>query len=168
MGHVRNAQSSGYSMGLARDGPQPHCADPGATPHGRGKRNKLRVIGLNPFGGAVILVIPPGIAKAPLFLHRKGERHANVSSRFAFPCSGVGGSRSGLRPLARSTSPARDRVAAVRPVDLRPAAAARPLLKTTEVYLKYLTPEEQQRVEGLSTSSRNRHKDGTGINDERH
>jgi hypothetical protein len=49
-----------------------------------GKRNKLRVIDLNPFGRAVIFEsIPPGIAKAPLFWHRKGERCANVSSRFA-------------------------------------------------------------------------------------
>jgi integrase/recombinase XerD len=53
-------------------------------PHGRRKRNKLRVIDLNPFGGAVIFEsVPPGIAKAPLFWHGKGERCANVSSRFA-------------------------------------------------------------------------------------
>jgi hypothetical protein len=55
-----------------------------------GKHNKLRVIDLNPFGGAAIFAsIPPGIAKAPLLWHGKGERYANVSSR-------VGGGRSGL------------------------------------------------------------------------
>jgi hypothetical protein len=55
-----------------------------------GKRNKLRVIGLKPFGGAVIFQsVPPGIAKAPLFRHGKGERRANLSSRFASLNSGA-------------------------------------------------------------------------------
>jgi integrase/recombinase XerD len=51
-----------------------------------GKRNKLRVIDLEldlePFGGSAIFdSLPEG--NAPLFWHGKGERYANVSSRFA-------------------------------------------------------------------------------------
>jgi hypothetical protein len=40
-----------------------------------GKRNNLRVIDLEPFGGSAIFdSLPEGIANAPLFWHGKGER----------------------------------------------------------------------------------------------
>lgn len=49
-----------------------------------GKGNKLRVIDLEPFGGAAIFDgLPEGIAKAPLFWHGNGERYENIASRFA-------------------------------------------------------------------------------------
>jgi integrase/recombinase XerD len=111
--------------------------------------------------------IPPRIEKAPLFWQGKGERYATGSSRFA--------------PLTAELAEADQDFVRLRFHDLRHLHAVEWLrsgrsiyalqqrlghdsLNTTEVYLTYLTPEEQQRVKGLGTAPQT----GTGISDERH
>ncbi len=118
-----------------------------------GKRNKLRVIDLEPFGGVEIFAkLPEGIGNAPLFWHDNGERYANVASRFA----------AFTAELAEEDPD----FVRFRFHDLRHLHAVEWLrsgrsiydlqhrlghdsIKTTEVYLKYLTPEEQLRAKGL-------------------
>lgn len=118
-----------------------------------GKGNKLRVIDLAPCGGAAIFdSLPEGIANAPLFWHDKSERYENVASRFAL--------------FTAEIAKADPDFIRFRFHDLRHLHAVEWLrsgrsiydlqhrlghssIKTTEVYLKYLTPEEQLRAKGL-------------------
>lgn len=126
-----------------------------------GKRNKLRVIDLEPFGGAAIFEgLPAGVANAPLFWHGSGERYENVASRFAL--------------FTLEVATADPDFVRFRFHDLRHLHAVEWLrsgrsiydlqhrlghdsIKTTEVYLKYLTPEEQTRAKtGTISVSANR------------
>jgi integrase/recombinase XerD len=122
-----------------------------------GKRNKLRVIDLSLFGGNVVFAnLPGGIGRTPLFWHGANERYANVSSRFA--------------RLVREIAEQHEDFVPFRFHDLRHLHAAEWLrsgrsiydlqqrldhdsIKTTEVYLRYLTGAEQQVVKGLSQST---------------
>lgn len=122
-----------------------------------GKGNKLRVIDLTPLGGSAIFdVLPEGIAKAPLFWHGSGQRYRNVSSRFALF----------VRQIAESDPD----FVAFRFHDLRHLHAVEWLrsgrsiydlqqrlghtsIKTTEVYLKYLTPTEVLIAKGMGPTT---------------
>jgi integrase/recombinase XerD len=136
-----------------------------------GKGNKLRVIDLEPFGGAALFdSLPEGIANAPLFWHGKGQRYENVASRFAL--------------FVREIVEANPDFIRFRFHDLRHLHAVEWLrsgrsiydlqhrlghssIKTTEVYLKYLTPEEQLRAKGLLPSeAETRTKSGTATSGE--
>lgn len=117
-----------------------------------GKRRKLRVIDLEPFGGVAILEkLPPGVASAPLFWHGTALRFDNISSRFA--------------GFTRDISIADPDFVRFRFHDLRHLHAVEWLrsgrsiydlqkrlghssIRTTEVYLDYLTPEEVARCKG--------------------
>lgn len=120
-----------------------------------GKGNKLRVLDLSKPRGAgyrFFRELPAGIADdAYVFWHGTNERYENVASRFAFLCS----------DLAKK-APAFKRF---RFHDLRHLAAVEYLraggdiydlqkrlghssIKTTELYLKYLTPEEERAAKG--------------------
>lgn len=112
------------------------------------------MIDLEPFGGAEIFdALPEGIANAPLFWHGKGERYANVSSRFALFTNELAVKDPDfvqfrfhdLRHLH-----AVEWLRSGRSVYTLQHRLGHDSIKTTEVYLKYLTPEEQQRVKGLS------------------
>jgi integrase/recombinase XerD len=118
-----------------------------------GKGNKLRVIDLVPFDGfAIFDALPPGVANAPLFWHGNGERYENIASRFAL--------------FTREIAEADQDFIRFRFHDLRHLHAVEWLrsgrsiyelqqrlghssIKTTEMYLKYLTPEEAARGKGL-------------------
>lgn len=115
-----------------------------------GKGNKLRVIELDPFGGYDVLASLPAHIKAKtLFWHDEGEPYRNVSSRFA--------------EIVRAMAAAATRDGAdfrkFRFHDLRHLHAVEWLrnggsiydlqqrlghesITTTELYLKYLTPEQ--------------------------
>jgi integrase/recombinase XerD len=119
-----------------------------------GKRNKLRVIDLEPFGGdAIFGSLPEGIANAPLFWHGKGERYANVSSRFALFTNELASKdpdfvRSRFHDLRHLH--AVEWLRSGRSIYTLQHRLGHDSIKTTEVYLKYLTPEEQQRAKGLA------------------
>jgi integrase/recombinase XerD len=123
-----------------------------------GKGNKARVIDLSPFGGVEIFnSLPAAIGNVPLFWHGTGERFQNVASRFA-----------GFTRQIAGTDAAFSRF---RFHDLRHLHAVEWLrsgrslydlqkrlghtsIKTTEVYLAFLTPEEERRAkEGTGTNS---------------
>lgn len=118
-----------------------------------GKWNKLRVIDLAPFGGSAIFdALPEGIGNAPLFWHGSSKSYKNVASRFALFTTELAGDDPDfvrfrfhdLRHLhavewlqdGRSIYDLQQRL-------------GHDSIRTTEVYLKYLTPEEQQRAKGL-------------------
>ena len=119
-----------------------------------GKRNKLRVIDLTPFGGAEIFeALPEGIANAPLFWHGNGQRYANVSSRFAALTNELAAID---RDFVRFRFHDLRHLHAVewlrsgRSIYVLQHRLGHDSIKTTEVYLKYLTAEEQQRAKGLA------------------
>jgi integrase/recombinase XerD len=124
-----------------------------------GKRNKLRVIDLAPFGGTAIFdALPHGIAKAPLFWHGKGERYANVSSRFAgFTTELAANDQDFVRFRFHDLRHlhAVEWLRSGRSIYALQQRLGHDSLKTTEVYLKYLTPEEQQRAKGLAETGTN-------------
>jgi integrase/recombinase XerD len=121
--------------------------------HGRqeltiiGKRSKLRTISLMPFGGyEVFRSLPVALGGAWMFWHAKGEPYANVSSRF--------------RALTRDLITCYEDYRPFRFHDLRHLHAVEWLqsgrsiydlqqrlghesIKTTELYLKYLDPQQQ-------------------------
>lgn len=117
-----------------------------------GKGRKLRVIDLEPFGAvAVFEHLPPGDGKAPLFRRPPGDGNHNLSSRF-----------SSYADQLEKIDPEFIRF---RFHDLRHLHAVQWLrsgrsiydlqqrlghssIKTTEIYLAYLTPEEQLVVRG--------------------
>lgn len=131
-----------------------------------GKRNKLRVIDLAPFGGLeIFLSLPEGIANGYLFWHGNGERYSNVSSRFAGFVAEIAATDADFVPF--------------RFHDLRHLHAVEWLrdgrsiydlqwrlghdsIKTTEKYLVYLTPEEVARVKGQTPGT----KFGTAVIDD--
>jgi integrase/recombinase XerD len=112
-----------------------------------GKRNNLRVIDLEPFGGSAIFdSLPEGIANAPLFWHGKGERagspyspmnlqqRTQISSASGSMTCGIFMRLNGCDREARFTRCS--------------IALGHDSIKTTD--LKYLTPEEQLRAKGLA------------------
>jgi integrase/recombinase XerD len=119
------------------------------------KGNKARVIDLTPFGGVDIFTrLPAAIGNAPLFWHGSGERYENIASRFA--------------GYTREIAAADKEFRRFRFHDLRHLHAVEWLrsgrslydlqkrlghtsIKTTEVYLAFLTPDDERAA-----------KDGTG------
>jgi integrase/recombinase XerD len=119
-----------------------------------GKRNKPRVIDLDPFGAYAMIAGLPAYAGAPwLFWHSDGENYKNFSSQFA-------------AIVNRTEIWARENGAEFRPFrfhDLRHWHAVQWLkdgrsiydlqrrlghtsVKTTEIYCEYLTPDEERRA----------------------
>jgi integrase/recombinase XerD len=113
-----------------------------------GKGNKLRVIDLVPFDGdRVFAALPVGVGNAFLFWHGQGQRYANVASRFS--------------RLSKELAEEYKDYQRFRFHDLRHLHAVEWLrsgrsiydlqkrlghrsIKTTEIYLDFLTPEEQR------------------------
>jgi integrase/recombinase XerD len=128
--------------------------------HGRreltliGKGNKRRTISLDPFDGHETLrALPASLGGAFLFWHDQGERYANVASRF----------RALVRDVARTAKQNGVEFRPFRFHDLRHRHAVDWLqsgrsiydlqhrlghssIKTTEVYLAFLTPEQTRAV----------------------
>lgn len=126
-----------------------------------GKGNKLRVIDLTPFDGfAVFERLPPGIAKAPLFRTEDGNRFQNVSSRFAgmtLELSGEDATFTRCRFHDLRHLHAVEWLRAGKSLyDLQQRLGHRSIT-TTEVYLKYLTPDEQRVAKGIGTSTSHKH-----------
>jgi integrase/recombinase XerD len=126
-----------------------------------GKGNKLRVIALDPYGGYELLRSLPTYTRSPLlFWHSDGEDYKNFASQFA-------------AIVARATAWAKASGIDFRPFrfhDLRHYHAVTWLkdgrsiydlqnrlghtsIKTTEMYLRYLTPEEERVAKGIASAS---------------
>jgi integrase/recombinase XerD len=124
-----------------------------------GKGNKRRTISLDPFDGYDVLrALPAALAGAHIFWHDSGERYANVASRFR-------------EIVKRTAADAKKRGVDFRPFcfhHLRHRHAVDWLLsgrsiydlqhrlghssiKTTEVYLAFLTPEQTRQVKQTGT-----------------
>jgi integrase/recombinase XerD len=127
-----------------------------------GKGNKLRVIQLSEAAYALFRSLPVNLATKWLFWHHDGEDYANVSSRFGLFVDQVAGS---AQRVGTEFHPFRFH-------DLRHRYAVDYLkgggnlytlqgqlghssVKTTEIYLKYLTPEEAQRAKFASERGEN-------------
>lgn len=118
-----------------------------------GKGNKLRVVQLSDQAYALFRSMPANLATKWLFWHHDGEPYANVSSRFALF---VGSAQESAQKQKAEFHPFRFH-------DLRHRYAVDYLksggniytlqgqlghssVKTTEIYLAYLTPEEARRA----------------------
>jgi len=122
-----------------------------------GKRNKRRVIDLDPFGGYHLVAALPAHAYRPfLFWHSDGENYKNFSSQFS-------------AIVSRTAAWAKKRGIEFRQFrfhDLRHLHAVRWLkdrrsiydlqkrlghtsIKTTEMYCEFLTAEEELQVKGF-------------------
>jgi integrase/recombinase XerD len=116
-----------------------------------GKGNRLRVIDLDERAMTILRALPAAIGNAPLFFHHGGRRYANLSSRF----------RAIVSRVEQAALDAGEPFRAFRFHDLRHRAAVDWLkagrsiydlqqrlghrsIKTTEIYLAYLTPAEQR------------------------
>jgi integrase/recombinase XerD len=127
----------------------------------RGKRNKLRVVDLD-FGGAydVLRKLPVRLGCRWLFWHGPGQPYRNLSSRFA---SLVRGERALASEEAKKTGLGEPDFRLFRVHDMRHRHAVDWLkagrsiydlqqrlghssIKTTEIYLTFLTPEEKRAV----------------------
>jgi integrase/recombinase XerD len=130
-----------------------------------GKGRKLRVIDLEPFGGAELFERLPAAPNGShrLFWHQEGEPYRNFASQFA-------------ALVARTAAWAREHSAPFRRFrfhDLRHYHAVawlkdgRPIydlqkrlghssIKTTEVYLAFLTPDEERIAKGMAGRSKSR------------
>lgn len=128
----------------------------------KGKGNKLRVIDLEPFGGAAFFAsLPAGIANAAVFHHtgrfgpprkRGPQRYANVSSRFARLSQEIAKADPGFTRFPFHNLRHLHAVEWLRSgrtvYDLQ-HRFGHSSIKTTEIYLKYLTPEEARVAQGL-------------------
>lgn len=119
-----------------------------------GKGNKLRVIDLGPLGAAAIFdSLPEGIAKAPLFWHGKVQRYRNVSSRFALFVRQIAGKDPDFVPFRFHDLRHLHAVEWLRSgrsiYDLQ-QRLGHTSIKTTEVYLKYLTAAEVLVAKGMA------------------
>jgi integrase/recombinase XerD len=123
----------------------------------RTKGNRVRVIELDPFGGYQILAgLPPYLGSAWLFWHDAGECYRNLSSRFAaltqaehqaaIAAAGDGGTPN-FRPFRLHDLRHLHAVEWLKSgrniYDLQKRLGHRSI-KTTEIYLDFLTPEEQR------------------------
>jgi integrase/recombinase XerD len=125
-----------------------------------GKGRKLRVIGLDPYGGYDLLCGLPAYAHKPyLFWHSDGQSYKNFASQFA-------------AIIKRTAEWANENSIDFRPFrfhDLRHLHAVTWLkdgrsiydlqsrlghtsIKTTEMYCTYLTPEEQRTAKGVASA----------------
>jgi integrase/recombinase XerD len=123
-----------------------------------GKGRKLRVVALDPYGGYDLMCSIPAYAHKPLlFWHSEGESYKNFASQFA-------------ALVDRTSAWAREKGIDFRPFrfhDLRHLHAVMWLkdgrsiydlqnrlghtsIKTTEIYCKYLTAEEERIAKGLA------------------
>jgi integrase/recombinase XerD len=126
-----------------------------------GKGNKVRVIALDPYGGYELMRGLPTFARSPLlFWHSGGEDYKNFSSQFA-------------AIVARTAAWARESGIDFRPFrfhDLRhyhavtwlkdgrsiydlQARLGHKSIKTTEMYLRYLTPDEERAAKGIAATA---------------
>jgi integrase/recombinase XerD len=126
-----------------------------------GKGNKVRAIALDPYDGYELLRSLPAFARSPLlFWHSGGEDYKNFSSQFA-------------AIVARTAAWARENGIDFRPFrfhDLRhyhavtwlkdggsiydlQARLGHTSIKTTEMYLKYLTPDEERIAKGVTAAA---------------
>jgi integrase/recombinase XerD len=122
-----------------------------------GKGNKARVIDLTPFGGVEIFArLPAAIGNAPLFWHGNGERYENVASRFAGYTREIAANDKEFRRFRYHDLRHLHAVEWLRSgrslYDLQ-KRLGHTSIKTTEVYLAFLTPDEERAA-----------KDGTGTN----
>jgi integrase/recombinase XerD len=122
-----------------------------------GKDRKLRVIDLTPFDGwKVFEVLPPGIARAPLFWHDGGERYRNVASRFRLFVKQIAEADADFVPFRFHDLRHLHAVEWLRSgrslYDLQ-QLLGHTSIKTTEVYLKYLTPAEVLVAKGMGAAS---------------
>jgi integrase/recombinase XerD len=119
-----------------------------------GKGNKRRVIDLTPFDSyKVFEELPKGTPNSWLFWHDRGERFKTVASRFTY--------------LSRDLTRKHPEFRRFRVHDLRHLHAVEWLqsgrslydlqqrlghtsIQTTEIYLQFLTPEEQRKVKGIA------------------
>ena len=137
----------------------------------RGKGNKVRVIDLEYAGCYEILrALPARRGCRWLFWHDDGEPYRNVSSRFAFI---VAAERKAAKQARREFRPFRfhdlrhrhavDWLRSGRSIYDLQQRLGHESVKTTEIYLKFLTPEEQRTVmfSGEQSGERVQRSDGT-------
>jgi integrase/recombinase XerD len=123
-----------------------------------GKGNKLRVINLN-YGGAYDLLrhLPAHVGSHFLFWHGKnGERYRNVSSRFAAIVREVSMDNLEFRPFRFHDLRhlhAVEWLRAGRSIYLLSKHLGHSSIKTTEIYLNYLAPNEAVNAKRLSEHS---------------
>jgi integrase/recombinase XerD len=116
-----------------------------------GKRGKIRVVDLEPFGAFDLfhgLPTAPSI-KQPLFWHGTGKHYRNVSSRFRNLCLTSTESDSAFTPFRFHSLRHRhavDWLKSGRSIYDLQKRLGHESIKTTEIYLAYLTPEEERIV----------------------
>jgi integrase/recombinase XerD len=113
-----------------------------------GKGKKRRVVDLEPFDGLRIFeCLPAAVGKAALFWHGKGERYANVSSRFAALVREIAEGDPDFRPFRFHDLRHRHAVEWLRSgrsiYDLQ-ERLGHTSVKTTEIYLQFLSPNEKR------------------------
>jgi integrase/recombinase XerD len=123
--------------------------------HGRreltliGKGNKRRTISLDPFDGYEALrALPAALGGAFLFWHDQGERYANVASRFRAIVREVA-RKQGFKPFRFHDLRHRhavDWLQSGRSIYDLQHRLGHSSIKTTEVYLAFLTPEQTRTV----------------------
>lgn len=121
-----------------------------------GKGNKLRVIDLEPFDGYKIFdALPDGIANAPLFWHGNCQRYSNIAARFACLTLEIAANDPTFRRFRFHDLRHLHAVEWLRSgrsiYDLQ-QRLGHSSIKVTEVYLKYLTPDEERRVKGAGSA----------------
>lgn len=126
-----------------------------------GKGNKIRVIDAEPFGAYEILkALPAAIGSAPLFWHGKVKPYRNLSSRFSTLNLRLGKAHSDFRPFRFHDMRhyhAVEWLKAGRSIYDLQHRLGHTSVKTTEVYLKYLTSAEQSIVKQGGDWHKSRH-----------
>lgn len=119
----------------------------------RGKGNKVRVIDLEPFGALELFrTLPAALGAAPLFWHmgqRGPVRYANVSSRFRALCRDLAKTDATFRPFRFHDlrhAHAVDWLRSGRSIYDLQQRLGHSSIKTTEIYLDFLTGDEQKKV----------------------
>jgi integrase/recombinase XerD len=119
----------------------------------RGKRNKVRVIDLDGWGYDIYRALPIALGSRWVFWHDDGEPYRNVASRFAAIVKSVAEAarkrEQDFRPFPFHHLRHRRAVDWLKSgrniYDLQQRLGHRSI-KTTEIYLDYLTAEEQRAV----------------------
>ncbi len=113
-----------------------------------GKGNKVRVIDLAPFDGyEVFRSLPPMIGKAWLFWHDNGQPYRNASSRFRAMSLDVASTDEDFQPFRFHDLRHRhavDWLKSGRSIYDLQQRLGHGSIKTTEIYLGYLTPNERR------------------------